>query len=115
MQSIFLDPRTWDFAVDANGSIAVADEPYRLAQDAATAIRTFAGECRYDTTRGVPYFKDILDKPASLDLVRADLEKEALKEPGINQARVFFTDFANRRLQGQVQVTSSGTTVAAAF
>ena len=40
-------------------NIAVADEPYALAQDAASAIRTFIGECYYDTTKGLPYFEKV--------------------------------------------------------
>jgi hypothetical protein len=35
--------------LDAEGNIAVASEPYSLAQDAASAIKTFAGEVFWDT------------------------------------------------------------------
>ena len=52
--TLLLTPQTWDLTVDASNNIAVAAEPYALAQDAASAIRLFQGEDYYDTTRGIP-------------------------------------------------------------
>ena len=40
--TLLLDPDTWDLTVDNNGNIAVAAPPYAVAQDVASAIRTFA-------------------------------------------------------------------------
>lgn len=104
--SLYLDPVAWDLALDASGNIAVASEPYRLAQDAATAIRTFLGECYYDTTQGVAYWTDILGRAAPIQLIKADLVKAALTVPGVVNAQVFLTSI-DRALQGQVQVTDT--------
>ena len=38
MKSLLLDPRSWDLTVDVSNNIAVASDPYSLAQDAACAI-----------------------------------------------------------------------------
>ena len=52
-QTLLLDPLKWDLVVDAAGNIAVASPPYALAQDAASSIKLFSGECYYDTSIGV--------------------------------------------------------------
>ncbi len=49
--TLLLDQVTWDLAVDNVRHIAVASDPYSQAQDAASSIKTFAGEVYYDTTR----------------------------------------------------------------
>ena len=67
MRTLLLDRTAWDLVLDANGNIACATEPYQIAQDVASAIRTFRGECFYDTTLGLPYWSNILGQlpPAS--------------------------------------------------
>ncbi|AJJ19826.1 hypothetical protein [Yersinia intermedia] len=53
--TLLLDRTAWDLVLDANGDIAMASLPYSIAQDVASAIKTFIGECWYDTSQGVPY------------------------------------------------------------
>ena len=53
--TLLLDLTNWDLVLDVNGNIAIARPPYALAQDAASAVKTFQGECYYDTTLGIPY------------------------------------------------------------
>ena len=108
MDTIYLQPDVWDLTLDASGNIALASQPYSLAQDAATAIRTFAGECYYDTTQGLPYFDEIFTSPVPLSLYRALCVKAALSVPGVIRADVFFTDIGGRQLRGQVQCYDSG-------
>lgn len=106
----------WDLCLDASGNIAKATNPYALAQDAASAIRTFIGECYYDTSLGVPYFQQILGKNPPLELVRAQFVKQALTVPEVVSAKVFFATYTNREITGQVQVTSTtGVTTVAGF
>lgn len=115
--SLFLLPDAWDLCADASGNIAVCSDPYALAQNAATACRTFSGEVFYDTTVGVPFWSDILGHMPSLPVVKADLIAAAETVDGVASAQVFITGVtATRQLQGQVQVTSTdGTVVAASF
>ncbi len=106
----------WDLTLDASGNIAIASPPYALAQDAASECRLFAGEAYYDTTRGVPYWGQILGMAPPLSLVRAYLVRAALLVPGVVRAQAYFTAFSGRKLSGQVQVTDkTGNTVAAGF
>lgn len=112
--TLLLDQTLWDLVLDIDGNIAVASPPYALAQDAASAIKLFQGELWYDTTRGVPYFTDILGKLPPLQLVKERFTAAALSVPGVTAAKVFITGLANRQLTGQVQITDATGTVAVA-
>lgn len=107
--TLLLDTAAWDLVLDANGDIAVATEPYSLAQDAASAIRTFLGECYWDTTIGVPYLTDILGRNPSIALLKALLVDAAETVPGVASAECFITALSARSVSGQVQVTSQAT------
>jgi hypothetical protein len=115
--TILLDTAAWDLVLDAAGNIAVASEPYALAQDAASAIKTFLGECYFDTTVGVPWLQQILGKAPSLALLKAQLVAAAETVPDVASAKVFISAFSNRQVTGQVQTTSAATgqTSAASF
>lgn len=113
MKTIYLDPQDWDLRLDSGGSIAAASDAYRMAQDAASAIRTFRGECFYDTTRGVPYFEQVLGQRPPVELVRQLLIDAAMTANGVASAKVFLTSLTPE-ITGQVQVFDTAGTVAAA-
>ncbi|MDE1906084.1 MAG: hypothetical protein KGH75_06485 [Rhodospirillales bacterium] len=104
MKSLLLDRTAWDLVLDSAGNIAVADEPYRIAQDVATACRTFAGECLYDTTLGVPYLGRILGLRPPMSYIKAQLVKAAMSVNGVVKARVIFAGLKGRVLTGQIEV-----------
>ena len=105
--TLLLDTAAWDLCLDASGNIAVATSPYSLAQDAASAIETFLGECYWDTTVGVPYLTEILGKNIPLALLKQQLINAALTVPDVVSAQVFISSLTGRLLSGQVQVVSS--------
>jgi hypothetical protein len=113
MNTLYLVPNSWDLTVDSSGNIAMATEPYALAQDAASAAKTFLGEAYYNTLLGVAYEWKILGENPPLEYIRQQLIKAALTVPDVIAARVFFTGFANRVLTGQIQVTNSQNIVTA--
>jgi len=115
--TLLLDQQDWDLLLDASGNIAVASEPYSLAQDAASAVRTFRGECYWNVLIGIPYLTDILGKNPSLALAKELFVTEARTVEGVGTADCFLTGITNRSLSGQIQVTSerTGQTVAATF
>ena len=116
MKTLLLNPRTNDLMIDSAGNIAVASNPYSLAQDAASAIKVFLGELWFDTAQGIPYFTQLFGQQPNVALMKAKFADAALTVPGVASAAVFITSIAGRNVQGQVQVTSSaGTTTAAAF
>ena len=110
-QTLLLDTVEWDLLIDTNGNIAVASDPYSLAQDAASAIRTFLGEVWYDTQLGIPYFQTILGQTPPLSYIKAKLVAAALTVPGVTDAQCFISSISGRTLKGQVQI-NGGTGVA---
>lgn len=116
MNTMLLDPSTWDFLLDASANIALASDPYSQAQDAASAIKTYQGEVFYDTDLGLPYFQNVLGQAPPLSLVKAEINAQALTVPGIATATTFIQSFVNRKITGQVQlVNDNGQTSAAGF
>lgn len=115
--TILLDTQAWDLVLDANGNIALATEPYSLAQDAASAIKTFLGECYYDTSIGLPYLTQILGKNPSISFLKAQFVAAALTVPDVASAQCFISSVSGRGVSGQIQVTSAATgqTSAASF
>lgn len=105
MKTMLLDIDEWDLVIDAKADIAVASNPYALAQDAASAIKLFLGEQYYNTTIGVPYWQDILGLAPPLSLVKAKFVQAALTVPEVVAARCFISSFVRREIRGQVHVT----------
>lgn len=112
--TILLDNSTWDLVLDVNGNIALATEPYSLAQDAASAIKTFLGEVYFNTTLGIPYLTQILGKNPSIALLKAQFEAAALTVPDVASAQCFIASINDRSLSGQIQVTAASTGAASA-
>ena len=88
MDTLLLDTAQWDLVVDGTGNIAMASVPYALAQDVASAIKTFAGEVYYDTTIGVPYFATILGQTPSVAYFQQQMIDAALTVPGASTSEV---------------------------
>lgn len=101
--TLALELQDWDLCVDTNGNIAVATAPYAIAQDVASACKTFIGECWYNTTYGIPYLQQVLGQLPSLSLIKALLVTAANTVPGCGNPIVLITGFQNRQLVGQVQ------------
>lgn len=106
MRSLLLDRTAWDLVLDARGNLAIADDPYAQAQDAACAARLFQGEAYYDTTIGVPYFQAVLGKYPSPQFMRAKYATAAARVPGVQNINVTLTGLVNRRLTGNIVITN---------
>lgn len=116
MKTLLLDQSRWDLVLDAAGNVAVASDPYAIAQDVASAVRTFRGECWLDTTVGVPYFSEVLGQSPPVQLLQSLIEQAALTVPEVVKAAATITAFEGRKVSGNVQVTtSSGTTIPVSF
>lgn len=102
--TLLLDQTAWDLVLDANGNIALAGAPYSIAQDVASATRTFLGECWYDTTQGIPYWQEILGDLPPLQYIAEQLQDAALTVPDVAAAQAVFTSFQGRSLAGQIQI-----------
>lgn len=102
--TVLLDIQTWDLVVDAFANIAVASNPYSVAQDVASAIRTFQGEAWFDTTLGIPFFADVFSSTQPLSLTKTQISAAAETVPYVKTAEVFISSFNGRDLVGQVQI-----------
>ena len=102
MNTLLLDRDQWDLVLDANGNIAMAKPDYALAQDGASAIKTFSGECYYDDTIGIPYFEDILGHLPPASLLLGYMENAVLSVPGVVQAKAIVQSANNGSIAGAV-------------
>jgi hypothetical protein len=114
--TLLLDTDQWDLVLDASGNIAMATPPYSLAQDVASAVRTFLGEVYYDTTQGIPYFEEVLGQVPPAALLTQLISNQALTVPGVVTAQCVITSFNAGAVTGQIQFTDeSGETTIVHF
>ncbi len=110
MNPCLLDQSTCDLCVDPFGNWALASAPYAIAQDVASAIRTFLGEVWYNNTLGIPYFTAILGELPPVGIFQAYMVGAALTVPFVvaNPAPVCtITSFQQRNVVGSVTFTDS--------
>lgn len=102
--TLLLAQDTWDCVLDISGNIALATAPYAIAQDVASAIRTFTGDLWYDQERGIPYFEQVLGHAPSMQYLRSQIEAQALTVPGVLRAQCLFARLEGRLLRGQCKI-----------
>lgn len=108
LDTIYLDPVSWDFVLDAGGNIAMASAPYSIAQDVASACRMWLGEYIYDITRGIPYEEYILGKMPPRNLFVSWLNMESMTVPDVVTANpILAYNSIDRSIYGQIQTTIS--------
>jgi hypothetical protein len=105
MNTLLLDNTYWDLLTDANGNIAMARPPYARAQDVASAIKLFLGELWYDTSKGVPYFEEILAHAPPIGVFQAYMVQAAMSVPGVVSAQCTIESDDNRTITGAVTFT----------
>ena len=107
--TLLLDQTTWDLVLDVNGNIALAGWPYSIAQDVASAVRTFLGECWFDTTQGIPYWQQTLGNYPPPSFVKQAIENAALTVPNVASVNVVLTqyNYATRQISGQIQIVDT--------
>lgn len=116
MKTLLLDQTNWDLVIDASNNIAVADDPYSQAQDAASECKLFQGELYYDKTRGIPYWGQILGYAVPLNYMRSKYKAAALLVPDVTQSQAFIASIVNRKVSGQVLITNAaGQTAGVSF
>lgn len=106
MDTLLLDVVAWDLTVDASGNIAVADNPYSIAQDVASEVRLFLGELWYDVTVGVPYQNQILGEMPSPQFMKTKFIDAGLNTPEVDSIVCYLSGItSSRQLTGQLQIT----------
>lgn len=124
MKTWLLDTITWDICLDANGNWAIAEPPYALAQDVASAVRTFLGEVWFDDTLGIDWFGQFLGHTPQLTVLQEAIVNAALgavpqtADVYVKSAVCVIQSFdpATREVVGQVQfIDSNGNSGAVAL
>lgn len=105
MTTLLLDRTAWDLVLDANANIALAGEPYSLAQDVASAVKLFLGELYYDTSQGIPYWTEVLGYLPPVSLLTQLIETQALTVPLVVAASCTITSFNANVVGGQITFT----------
>lgn len=107
MNTVLLDVGLWDLTLDASGNIALAAEPYALAQDVASACRTVLGEVYYDTSLGVDYFGQIFGLTPPASVFQEMFVAQSLTVPNVVAATCLIEgyDADTRTATGQVVFT----------
>jgi hypothetical protein len=105
--TLLLDQSAWDLVLDINGNIALAGTPYSYAQDVTSAVRTFLGECWYNTNLGMPYWQKILGELPPLGYIEQQISLEALTIPNIISAEASIVNFVNRAIEGVILITDA--------
>jgi len=107
MKTLLLDQDTWDLLLDAEGNVALATEPYAVAQDVASAVKLFEGELWYDTSKGIPYFSQVLGYLPPPSLLYTYFKNAALTVPMVTTAQVVLNPLQDRTVTGKIQFTDS--------
>jgi len=107
MNTLLLNPDTWDLMLDSNGNIAVASNPYSISQDVASACKLIKGELWYNTAKGIPYFDSILGQRPSQQAIKKFMTEAAFTVSGVAQAQVSFIKMESRNLTLQLQVVDT--------
>jgi hypothetical protein len=115
--TILLNPTTWDLTLDSSGNIAMQTASAAIAQDVASVIQSFQGECWFDTSQGLPYFAQILGQDVNAALFASLYNQAALTVPNVVSAFTSFTGVTSaRKLSGTVEVIdTTGQSMNASF
>lgn len=114
--TLLLDQTAWDLVLDAAGNIALASPPYAIAQDVASAVRTFLGEVWYDTTLGINFWGKVFGKLPPASLLIEMINAEALTVPGVVSCQTLISSFNDREVSGSIEfVDVNGTTTTVNF
>ena len=106
MKTLLLDTVNWDLVLDIKGNIALASNPYSIAQDVASAGRLWLGEAPFATNRGIPYDTQVLGHQPPQRLIAGWYEDEAVTVPDVSKASaVLQYDSTTRGVTGQIQLT----------
>ena len=101
MKTLALD-KNWDIGLDDIKNIAIKDGNDRLAQDVASSVRVFKGECPFDIQRGIEY-----NKPDEIrETLQNDINEQVKLVEGVQDSVVLFDELSNRTLKPSIYVTN---------
>lgn len=104
--SIPLKTDVWDIYLDSNGDMFLGDNDSSIAQDVASSVRTFEGECWYNNTLGMPYFQSIFGQNPPSSFVIDNIKTQAFTIDGVNSINVLGVGLQDRDLKGVIVINA---------
>jgi len=83
-----------DIAIE-NFNFVIVDGEENVAQRLKTNLAIFKGEWFLDTTRGVPYYQEILKKNPDSKLIEAEFKAAIVNTDGIAKLKSFEMEYDN--------------------
>jgi hypothetical protein len=81
-------PIQGDLELTADGrDLVLVDGPEKVRQNIRVRASIFKGSWRYDRTKGMPYFDEILVAGASVELIRRRFYDMLIQTPGVLSVR----------------------------
>lgn len=99
-----INDKDWDCFVDKNTKgIAIKNGNEQIAQDVASSVRVWVGDCVFDKERGVEY-----NNPEKIrDTLSFDMEEQAKRITGVDNAVVSYNGFENRVADATIYVQTT--------
>jgi len=85
---------TWDLEI-TNADLVIIEQRDALRQFLKQRLQAFYGEWFLDSSRGLPYFQEILVKNPSFEAVDSLFKREILETAGITELEEFNLDYDN--------------------
>jgi hypothetical protein len=92
MSDLQLNSSTWDLEIQ-NGDFVLIEDKEALQQFLKQRLQTFLGEWFLDSSKGVPYFEEILVKRPQFEAVDSIFKTQILQTPGIINLESFEFDY----------------------
>lgn len=102
MKTLALTNNEWDLYVDDFGNLAIKEDNDRLAQDVASSVRVWLGECPFDVERGVDYG----NPDANRNDLKLQINQQAGLVEGVYESMVVFDKLEDRTLTTTIYVTN---------
>lgn len=97
---------TWDIYLNAAGDLFLADQDSSIAQDVASSVKTFEGECWYNNTLGMPYFQAIFGRAPPNSFVVDNIKKQAFTIDDVVSVNVQGIGLKNRNVSGVIVINA---------
>jgi len=96
----------YDLQINSNGLLDLIDNKAQLAQKLTQRLKMFYGEWFLDTTRGVPYFGNILGERNENNIVVKLLTDEISKESEVTNVFNINSSLINRKFSYSCDILS---------
>ena len=94
--------KDWDLSVDSQNNISMIAGPGAVAQNVASACRTFQGEVYYDTDLGIPYRVKVFGVSAQPSLLSSFFESTAKNVSDVTDVKVNIALNSDREVTGSI-------------